>query len=301
MSNGDMTFNWKMKQNHKMTVTMFSPDNFKQRSKPQKITTTTPQIVISQDQSPISSPQYNIPSPSNIPTSPATGIPSGDIWEFHSEFPKNSKKIPPPLSKMTSAPGNLQQFTYSGTKNQTNISEFQYQTTTSGNNQSSFLSNTHTTSSPTCRRNRVANHRKRNSDIAPPLKTQISTPSIVSLVSPISRLSITRKTKTQRPLLTKKLASTSDLMKMSSTDKHKETPKQFKPPPLLSRNSESSIPCLLNINTERGSSVLPSVQDMVSGSPSNSPYNSCNESDQEMRDVETRTGRMSIQSLIDPS
>jgi len=51
MSNPDMTFNWKMKQNNKMTVIMFSPDNFKNSVKPQRIVakTQTPTILINQN------------------------------------------------------------------------------------------------------------------------------------------------------------------------------------------------------------------------------------------------------------
>jgi len=292
-----MTFSWKMKQNNKMTVTMFSPDNFIQRSKPQKITTTTPQIVISQENTSLSS-KYNVP-PSPQHQGSSNGI---DLWEFHSEsYPRANKKNPPPLSKMISAPGNLQQFTYGGVKGEMNISEFQANSKTQTSDNSSYYSSP----SQKRQRNTRGSSIKKNCP-PPPLKTQVSSPSVVSLVSPISRLSISKKSKTSRPYkLTKKLGSTSDLMKMSATNSPQisigqRDHKQFQPPPLLSRNSESSIPGLLNVrkNTDN---VLPSVHDLVNGSPSNSPYSSCNESsDQEMREMENRTSRMSIQNLIGP-
>merc|ERR1712100_577410 len=201
---------------------------------------------------------------------------------------------------MISAPGNLQQFTYGGVKGEMNISEFQANSKTQTSDNSSYYSSP----SQKRQRNTRGSSIKKNCP-PPPLKTQVSSPSVVSLVSP-SRLSISKKSKTSRPYkLTKKLGSTSDLMKMSATNSPQisigqRDHKQFQPPPLLSRNSESSIPGLLNVrkNTDN---VLPSVHDLVNGSPSNSPYSSCNESsDQEMREMENRTSRMSIQNLIGP-
>ena len=265
-----MTFNWKMKQNHRMTVTMFSPDSFKMSLKPQKTVTTTqtqsttPKIVITEED-----------KPHNNQISMAE---MQDNWEFHSENPRRVTKNgtqPPPLEKMISAPGNLQQFITKASEKQQSIKQFQ--PNASGAATGQF-------------QNRRRRNRTSSNNIPPSLQTQISTPSMVSLVSPINR-SKQRTAKTQRPFLrnTKKLASTSDLKATKVIDNN------YKPPPLISRNSESS---LMNSRT------LPSLNAMVSGSPADSPnsspYNSCNESDQEMRDVERQTSKMSIQHLLVP-
>jgi len=266
MSN-DMTFNWKMKPNNKLTVTMFSPDNFKNSVKPQKVVSSTiPSISI-----------QNYDSKQNVgltsytkPGTPAVSSKNSN-WEFHSDGPQLRPRAPP-LKKLISAPGNLQQYTQSGTMNSVNINQFH-----------------HHNQKTTKARHRV--RAKKLSGRFPPLITsQNSSPEMLSLVSPIARKNITRKTKPQRALLTKsKLPSTSDLYQAPQSGSNR---KLFVPPPLLSTNSDSSL---------FGSSPLPSLQAMVSGSPSNSPgntspYSSC--SDQEMCDVEKQTSKMSIQNLI---
>jgi len=271
MSN--MTFNWKMKQNHRMTVTMFSPDSFKMNHKPQKTVTTTqaqqpPKIIITQE--PNLQPQKQ---PINE---------MQDCWEFHTENPRRVTKTgvqPPPLEKMTSAPGNLQQFITQASMGKQSIKQF------------------HVNPSPNGQfSNRNRRRTRTSSNVMPPsLQTQASAPSMTALVSPINR-NKQRKTKATRPNLqnTKKLASTSDL-------KSKLINSSYKPPPLITRNSEGNLPGIRRLNDSR---TLPSLNALVSGSPADSPNSSpnssCNESDQEMRDVEKQTSKMSIQNLLVP-
>lgn len=281
-----MLFNWKMKPNNKMTVTMFSPDNFKMSTKPQKVVTTTgaPKAVITQESPPK-------PTISNT-------------WEFYNEAEsKKPKNQVPPLEKMISAPGNLQQF-ITQAKNEQNIKQFHVNPP-----QSNTTTTTTGVKFPKSRRHRTRII-KPSGDL-PTFQSQNSTPAMLSLVPPINR-NRQRKTKPPRPYLnsTKKLASASDLSEMirlQSTSKEEinkpreiiqqqqtQPPtKTFQPPPLMSRYSESSLPVFRN-----GPSILPSLKEMVSGSPIESPGTSPYSSDQEMRDVERQTGKMSINNLL---
>lgn len=76
----DMTFNWKLKQNNKLTVTMLSPDSFDNKN------------------------QKNTPNTLNS---------SKEVWQFHVESFREpqaqvQKSPVPPFLRMPSAPGHLQ-------------------------------------------------------------------------------------------------------------------------------------------------------------------------------------------------
>jgi len=301
-----MTFSWKMKQNNKLTVTMFSPENFKNREKPQKFTTNTN----TPSSSTIQHNKSNTNSNNSFTSFNQQKNPLNSAWEFHSEVPNSSKRQgTPPLKKLISAPGNLQKYSNPQSNNGlgTNINQFYHNSNTlkqqniKQQQQQQPLMSNHSTIHKTCSRRTYSDNHF--------LQTQASTPSTLSLVTPITRKNLQRnkrKTKTQRPFLksTKKLPSASDLFQNNNS-----TRKTFVPPPLLSTNSESSI-----FNTPQ--TQLPSLYAMVSGSPSHSPVhspmqspmyspqtspnNSCNDSDQEMTDVERQTSKMSIQNLLGP-
>ena len=282
MSNPDMTFNWKMKQNNKMTVIMFSPDNFKNSVKPQRIVakTQTPTILINQNSNP----------PSEVP---GTGS-----WELTPSTQKPKSHIPPPFEKMISAPGNLQQFVTQSKPNQPqakqNINQFVMESLKPSNIQSQPSTN-------------VRRHRRSasgNKELPPPFVSQRSTPSMLSLVSPINRNRQRAKAKLNH---TKKQASTSDLNELLYRSRNVPNTdgnvRKFTPPPLISRNSESSLlNAVQNQQFNQKQNTLPSLFAMVSGSPSNSPIQNLNyqksDSDTEMCDVERQTSKMSISNLI---
>merc|ERR1712137_10883 len=326
MSGGaEMTFNWKVKQQHKMVLTMFSPDNFHNSTKPQKtITTTTPRHLAPRQNPSITVTRESMvgsPTPS-FPQVPPSPSPSHlDKWEFHSEnfgqpsLAPRSSRTPPPLEKMISAPGNLQQFTHRGDKAQFSIHHFQAPplSPTPGTPPPGTSSNDSSPReySPPTVPARDSRRTKRESFQPPTLRTQASTPSHIHfLASPGISRNIKKKTIKPRPFLnqTKKLPSTSDLplsfvrsSERSPEYKGEQQTRPFRPPPLLSRNSESMIE--VQRVQSPSSLALPSLSCVVSGSPvespNDSPYSSCNESDQEMREVERKTSKMSIKHLID--
>lgn len=301
---------------------MFSPDNFHDGavSKPQKtVTTTTPRHL-----TPRPSPSITVTRESGGPGSPTPSFPqhpptspSLDKWEFHAEnfghtgsLAPRSTRTPPPLERMISAPGNLQQFTHRGDKAQFSIQHFQVPSPTHTTPATSSNESSPREYSPPAV-TRDSRRTKREPFQPPALRTQASTPSHIHFLgAPAPAISRNIKKKTIKPRTflnqTKKLPSTSDLPLsfVRSNDRSPEYSgeRHFRPPPLQSRHSESMLE-IPRLHSPISGLALPSLSCMVSGSPvespNDSPYSSCNESDQEMREVERKTSKMSIKHLID--
>jgi len=303
-----MTFNWKMRQNHKLTLTMFSPDTFQTSSKPQKTTTTTSQLT-----TPLSggTPQgFNTPMQNN--TSP---------WSFHSEFPDPAvKKKPPPLERMTSAPGDLEKYTLMSDVRTTNvvpqpasqvIPQQNSPVLDANQQRAKFRSQAHFEPYPRSTRNRRVPSR----GVPPPmLKQQDSAPSLIQ--SPIQHSQHQNQRKSNRAIpptlrALNKLSSAPNLFDypgqpttspihrspMNTTD----TKPHFIKPPLLSRNSEGALPTISKIQLgDHLNNTLPPLHS-ASNMPGlrGSQIITSSDSDTEMTEVEQRTSKMSIQNLIE--
>ena len=301
MGDNSMLFNWKVRQNHKLTLTIFSPDNFQSEgTKPQKTTTTLPTTsfpVINLTKAQPRNTTFQIPPP------PASDK-GGSAWEFHQEYPTTQKKVPPPFERMTSAPGDLQKYTLASISSEQSKNAGMMEI--NNRRQPPLAPTPPPTNLPKLAPDSSPNARNRrrmcspgNEFVPPKLVSQGSAPCVLSsptLVSPIARKVVQTRPKPKRPFLkdTNKLASAPDLhnyvhqrsqlsTQISSTTSSttpstsssaQQRPK-FIPPPLLSRNSESSLPALLDVvkqevdfsRNQPFNNILPSLQSMNLSSP----------------------------------